>query len=105
MDTNRIIKIEELEIGDEILVPSNCQFKYYRILQKPRINPKTGKWSAVKCSFKAEKITTVIYPNTRWQRNKTVTKYFCTSEDHNIKISIGGFHHKHMWLVKREEKW
>jgi len=39
MDTNRIIKIEELEVGDEIIVPSGGKFRYFKILRGPSINP------------------------------------------------------------------
>ena len=40
MDVNRLIKIEELEIGDEIIAPSNGSLRYYRVLRKPKVNAK-----------------------------------------------------------------
>jgi hypothetical protein len=44
MNTNRIIKIEELEIGDEIIVPSNGKLRYFRVLRKPKANPNSNMW-------------------------------------------------------------
>jgi len=88
MDANRIIKIEELEVGDKILVASNGSLRYYKVLRKPKMTSKltkyskgvpVNKWSGTRCSI-----------------------YFCTGEDHNYERMIYGLNYKDMWLIKRD---
>jgi len=45
----KLVEIEELEVGDEILISCQSYFKYLRILSKPSFN-KHGYYKAVKCS-------------------------------------------------------
>ena len=97
MDTNRIIKIEELEVGDEMIVSSNGRLGYYRILRKPKMNSKTNKWSGVRCSTKVE-----VETFTRGMRIMTYIRHICTPEEHNHEASIYGLNYRAMWLVKRE---
>jgi len=96
MDENRIIKIEELEVGDEIIIPSNGSLRYFRILRKPTINPKTTRYGAVKCSTK-ERIRNA---GSKWQRTVTDYTYHCTAEDHNAEMSVN-LCWKTIWLVRR----
>jgi hypothetical protein len=101
MDVNRIIKIEELEVGDEILTPSGSRLMYYRILRKPRKNPKTNRWVGVKCSMNMNEEKKLLYAGTSHQRTKNFTVYYCTPEEHNCNKSIYGLNYRTMWLVKR----
>lgn len=103
MDTNRIITIEELKVGDEILVPSNSHLRYYRVLREPKKNSKTNKWSGVQCSTYAEENRVVHNAGTKYKRVRIYTIYHCTPEDHNIKKMIYGLQWRSIWLVKREE--
>jgi hypothetical protein len=99
MDTNRIIKIEELKIGDEIIVPSNGGFRYFRVLRKPMINKKTNRYAAVRCSTNIE----IEHLTRHWGKilDYTKEKYICTPEGHNTEKSVN-FRWKTMWLVKRK---
>jgi hypothetical protein len=112
MDVNRLIKIEELEIGDEIITPSGGQLRYYRVLRKPKFTQKPNKysngqlvdkWSGTRCSFKADITVDRICIGTRWERDKTYTIYHCTPEDHNVEKMIYGLNYREMWLVKRKD--
>lgn len=39
---NRLVKIEELEIGDEIIITSGSTLKYLKLLKTPVLSNKTG---------------------------------------------------------------
>jgi hypothetical protein len=102
MDTNRIIKIEELEIGDEIIVSSNGHLRYYKVCRLPKKSAKSSKWSGVKCSTKMDREERVLYQGTSYMRTKVFYRYYCTPEEHNTEKMIYGLNYKDMWLVKRE---
>jgi hypothetical protein len=52
----KLVKIEELEVGDEVVISCQSYFKYLRILRKPMISTKTHwrtgnpLYKSVKCS-------------------------------------------------------
>ena len=107
MDTNRIIKIEELEAGDEIVVPyPNGQLRYYKIIRPPKLSQISyaySKWSGTRCSMKMEKTSYIRNKGTEYERTVFLTAYFCTPEDHNCEKLIYGLQWRQMWLVKKEE--
>lgn len=60
MDTNRIVKIEELTIGDVILIPRNSNLVIAKVLREPakslknyRWRPAVQRWKPIKCSVNA----------------------------------------------------
>jgi len=101
MDTNRIIKIEELEVGDEIIAAAGGNLRYYRIVRLPKINPKTGRWSGVRCSLKIEEEERILWAGTKHKQLRIYTTHFCTPDDHNAEKMIYGLNHRDMWLVER----
>ena len=56
MNELKLIKISELEIGDEITISSYSNLKYLKVLKLPKL--KTSRWgdyyTNVKCSIKQE---------------------------------------------------
>lgn len=107
MDTNRIIKIEQLEEGDEIITPSGGKLKYYRVIRKPKLNTKTSKWSGTRCSMKLD---TCQIKKWQWDSNlrksvqvdaERVDHIVAPPEEHNHEMMIYGLQWKVMWLVKR----
>ena len=114
MDKDRIIKIEELEVGDEILVACSSDIRYYKVLRKPKKTSKplaypsrgmaagtlVDRWSGVKCSMKLIEEEKPRWPGSN--RVKTFTTYFCTPEEHNCEKMVYGLDYRDMWLVKRE---
>ena len=111
MDVNRIIKIDELEVGDEFITTSNGQFRYYRVLRKPKLTHKVSrysngalvdKWSGTKCSTRIEEYEQIHSKGTQYERNVIKTRYLCTPDDHNEELSVYGISYKAMWLVKRD---
>ena len=100
MDTNRIIKIEELEVGDEIIVPSNGKLRYWKLLRKPTINPKTGRQRAVKCSTNLTREVRTFNSPSRGPQTYNVDSYICTPDNHNFEKSVD-LRWRDLWLVKR----
>jgi len=104
---NRLIEVQDLEVGDEIMISCRSYFKYLKVLSKPVISKKKVHWhtkqplySNVMCSTRQDNISrTYTYGINSYVRVEKVWKL--TSEDHNIKISQD-FNNRQIWLVKRE---
>ncbi len=115
-----LIKVEDLKVGDEILVPfSNVGFKYMKVLRSPELRWKRdangvkgvvyGGWGTalgkllykqIKSSLNCE----VSYVPRRWPvgaPDRMQKKYICTSEGHNTEMS-SDLNYKQIWLVRRE---
>ena len=93
-----LIHVEDLKKGDEVLVPSNGQFRLYKVLAEPRLNPKTQKHMAVKCS------TYERHEEFVDSRGRTHINTFYDSlppDQHNTTVSMN-FRWKNMWLLYRE---
>lgn len=77
----REVKVEELEIGDEIVIACQAYFKYLRVLVKPKIGPnvhwhsKKPLYKSVKCSSRRD--TTTL--SNGYERKE----WIFTPEDHN----------------------
>jgi hypothetical protein len=54
----KIVKIEELEVGDEIIISCQSYFKYLRILRKPAVGKKTH-WNTGGALYKSVKCSTI----------------------------------------------
>ena len=56
MNELKLIKVSELEVGDEIIISSYSKLKYLKVLKLPKL--KTSNWgdyySNAKCSIKQE---------------------------------------------------
>lgn len=104
-----LIKPEELQIGDEILIPRNGSFMYVKVLRLPRVSKKTLwgsdriRYTAIKGTTKMDVITqTGLYNNTQtytWTRNE----FIVTAEDHNLTRNFD-VNYKTLWLVKGEPR-
>ena len=103
---NAIIKLEDLRVGDEILIACQSHMKYLKVLDKPRISPTKKHWStgqpmykSVRCSTRQE-ITTSQHVWGGKSYTRTHKEWKLTPEDHNIKLSqdLSG---RTIWLVKR----
>jgi hypothetical protein len=104
---NKLITIEDLEIGDEIMISCQAYFKYLKVLSKPMIsktkvhwNTKQPLYSNVRCSTRQDVVTT----NHTWggkSYTRTQKTWIVTPEGHNITVSQD-LNHRQVWLVKRE---
>lgn len=117
----RLVKISELEIGDEIIISGNSNLKYLKVLSTPTlgsrdlyqsvVNETTNsgwnwkvigkKYKAVRCSIRQDEIP---YKNKAgFQR---IYKKYVFEQDiskHNKRISID-LNNRDIYLVKREEQ-
>lgn len=111
-----LIKIEELEIGDEIIISGNSKLKYLKVLKKPVLGNRdlyesvyknnnftwevTGKkYKAVRCSIYEKQI-----PYKSRRGLDAIHKSYKFEEDvtkHNVKISID-LNGRDIYLIKRE---
>lgn len=105
-----LVRVEDLKIGDEILVGFQGSFQYFKVLRQPAIgkrvhwNTKVPMHSNVKVSTRQDIISTT---RTRWDGTSyTVNKkHWVVEQDvtkHNLNLSKN-LNYKEMWLVKREE--
>lgn len=84
-----IIGIEDIKIGDEILVPCQVDFKRLKVERLPSKN-KDGGWKKVKCAVRNDSIGSPGY----W------ATYNCLSDDYNDSIYMD-LHYRRIWLIKR----
>ena len=100
-----IVKVEDLEVGDEILISCQSYFKYLKVLVKPSLGKKTH-WStgaplykSVKCSTRRDSVSKSYVRN-----GQTYTynehNWVVTPEDHNFTqyVDLG---YRQILLVNR----
>lgn len=98
---SQLIKIDDLEIGDEILVPSGSDFRWFKVLALPKLNKIGNRMSSIRCSAKVDMIPTTKYDYKLRQRMPSTKKrYVCTGEEHNIRVSVQ-LNWKSIWLISR----
>ncbi len=104
---NQLITIEELEVGDEIVIACQSYMKYLKVLEKPRLSKTRVHWNTttpmyknVKCSTRQDVVTNTYTWNGKSYTNSQKT-WRVTPEDHNITISQD-LNDRGIWLVKRE---
>lgn len=102
---NTLVTVDQLEIGDEILISCQAKFKYLRVLSKPVIgkrlhwNTKQPLYNRVKCSTKQERVVkTYTYGQGTWQREELTWEL--TSNDHNFNATYE-LEDRQLWLVKK----
>jgi hypothetical protein len=105
---NRLIKVEDLEVGDEIMVSCQSYFKYLRVLTPPTMSKTKVNWRSkqpmhanFRCTTRQDVVTTYSYTDSKGVVHNRVTKeWIPTPEDHNLRVSqdLNG---RQIWLVKR----
>jgi len=117
----KLVKIEELEIGDEIIISGNSNLKYLKVLSTPTLGNRDlyqsvvdettnsgwnwkvvgKKYKAVRCSIRQDEISY----RSRAGFQKIHKKYVFETDvsKHNKKISID-LNSRDIYLVKREEQ-
>lgn len=117
----KLVKLKELEIGDEIIISGNSNLKYLKVLAKPTLGNKNlyqgvidettnsgwnlkvvgKKYKAVRCSIRQDEIS---YRNIGgFQRIHKKYVFETDVSKHNKKISID-LNSRDIYLVKREEQ-
>ena len=97
MNELKLIKVSELEIGDEIIISSYSDLKYLKVLKLPKL--KTNNWgdyyTNVKCSIKQE------HHISKWGKQTNVNFFETDTSKHN-SIIYKNLNNRHILLVKRE---
>ena len=116
----KLVKIEELEIGDEIIISGNSKLKYLKVLSKPTLGNRDlyqsvvdnttnsgwnwkvvgKKYKAIRCSIRQDEI---IYKSLSGVRTKKKYVFETDITKHNKKISLD-LNSRNIYLVKREEQ-
>lgn len=100
-----IINIEDLEVGDEILISCQAYFKYLKVLVKPALGTRTH-WNTGKPLYKSVKVSTRRDSVSRsYVRNgQTYTynehKWVVTPDDHNFIQHID-LAYRQLLLIKK----
>lgn len=97
MNELKLIKISELEIGDEIIISSYSKLKYLKIIKLPKL--KTSRWgdyyTNVKCSIKQE------HRVSKLDKNININIFEQDVTQHNSVI-YQNLNNRDILLVKRE---
>ena len=97
MNELKLIKVNELEIGDEIIISSYSKLKYLKVLKLPKL--KTSRWgdyyTNVKCSIKQKHCVS------KWGKNININIFEQDVTQHNSVI-YQDLNNRDILLVKRE---
>jgi alpha-ketoglutarate-dependent taurine dioxygenase len=101
----KLVEIQELEVGDEVVISCQSYFKYLRILRKPTVGTKTH-WKtgvpiykSVKCSTRRE-TKTVTWTNHRGNFTREEKTWAFGPEDHNYNQYVD-LEYRQIILVKK----
>jgi hypothetical protein len=97
MNELKLIKVSELEIGDEIIISSYSNLKYLKVIKLPKV--KTNNWgnyyTNVKCSIKQE------HHVSKWGKKMNIN-IFETDVTKHDSIVYQDLNNRDILLVKRE---
>lgn len=97
MNELKLIKVSELELGDEIIISSYSNLKYLKVIKLPKV--KTNSWGSyytnVKCSIKQE------HHLSKWGKKMNINIFEQDVTKHN-SIVYQNLNNRHILLVKRE---
>jgi hypothetical protein len=104
---NTLIEIQDLQVGDEIMISCQSFFKYLKVLTPPALSKTKVHWHTkkpmygnVRCTTKRDVVTnTYTWNGNSYTRAQKV--WGVSSEDHNMRISQD-LNNRQIWLVKRE---
>lgn len=97
------VKINELQEGDEILVPINSSLARVKLLRTPSLSKKQPSWlsagtpwyKSVKCLISMKETTYTYHTGRTWTK-----KEYSTSDEFYIEKRIS-LNRKNVWLIKK----
>lgn len=106
---NKLIEVQDLQVGDEIMISCQSHFKYLRVLTPPTMSKTRTSWRTKKplyanfrCTTRQEEVLKYSYTNSQGQViNRMGKEWIPTPEDHNLRVSQD-LNYRQIWLVKRE---
>jgi hypothetical protein len=105
---NVLIKVEDLQVGDEIMISCQSCFKYLRVLTPPALSKTKKIWRTqqpaytnFKCTTRQDQVVRYAYTNSQGVVvNRMAKEWIVSPEDHNLRISQD-LNDRQIWLVKR----
>ena len=106
---NRLIEIQDLQVGDEIMISCQSYFKYLRVLTPPSLHKTKTVWRTkqpaytnFRCTTRQEEVLSYYYTDSAGNVHKRMQKTWIPSPDgHNLRVSVD-LNGRQVWLVKRE---
>lgn len=101
-----LVEVKDLNVGDEILISVNSQFRYLRVLKQPRVGKrlhwktKQPLYTAVKCSTRMENVNHTWTSHSGKQLVRTYREYIFTDIDHNTELTID-LNHRGIFLIRK----
>ena len=102
---NKLVKLEELLEGDEIIISGNSNLKYMKVLKTPIISKVKKYWrtglplhTAVRCSIRQDSVQCPYKKD--YYYKEYVFEQNITKHNHRISIDLNN---RDIFLVKREE--
>lgn len=108
---NRLIEIQDLQVGDEIMISCQSYFKYLKVLTPPTLSKTKKHWKTqqpmyanFRCTTRQELVQGYSYTDRYGVVHTRMDKKWIPSPDeHNLRVSQD-LNHRQIWLVKRENK-
>ncbi len=105
---NVLIKAEDLQVGDEIMISCQSYFKYLKVLTPPSMHKTKVNWRSkqpvlanFKCTTRQDVVTTYSYTDSAGVVHNRISKEWIPSADgHNLRVSVD-LSYRQVWLVKR----
>jgi len=101
---NKLVQVEELLEGDEIIISSNSNLKYMKVLKTPTVSKTKKDWktglplfTSIRCSIRQNNIQSPYRENYFYK--EYVFEQDITKHNHKISIDLEG---RDIFLVKRE---
>jgi hypothetical protein len=106
---NQLIEIQDLQVGDEIMISCQSYFKYLKVLTPPTMSKTKTSWRTkqplhanFRCTTRQDVVTTYSYTDSKGVVHNRVSKTWIPSADgHNLRVSVD-LNERQIWLVKRE---
>ena len=106
---NVLIKAEDLQVGDEIMVSCQSYFKYLRVLTPPSMSKTKVHWHTkqpvlanFRCTTRQDVVVGRSYVDRNGVTHTRMDKTWIPSADgHNLRVSVD-LSYRQIWLVKRE---
>ena len=105
---NKLIEIQDLQVGDEIMISCQSYFKYLRVLTPPSMHKTKTLWRTkqpahtnFKCTTRRDEIFSYSYTDSAGNIHNRMQKTWIPSPDgHNLRVSVD-LNDRQVWLVKR----
>ena len=97
-----IIKIEDLQVGDEFLIGSNSHFKMMKLIRPMKMSKnRASRRASARCATNVKTIPgRARYDWKTKISTPTTKKVFICSDDYNMEVYID-LNWKDIWLIKR----